>query len=154
MPMAKAIVSIGSCKGHRHSAIARAVALIRSLVSPAEVRCSSEYETPAWGYESDAVFLNICLSFTTPLEPSRLLDKLLEIQNSIDPSPHRDASGGYIDRVIDIDLICVDTLIVDSPSLILPHPRAHLREFVTRPFMEIEPELCFKICAILTDNHG
>lgn len=150
--MAKAIVSIGSCKGHRRSVIERAVALVSDFASPQPVKCSSIIETPASGYESDAMFLNLCLSFETSLPPEPLLDALLEIQNSIDASPHRNSEGEYIDRVIDIDLIALGTRKFCSPKLQLPHPRSHLRDFVTIPFMEIEPELCFKICAILTDN--
>ncbi len=150
--MAKAIVSIGSCKGHRRSVIERAVALVSDFVSPQPVKCSSVMETPAWGYESDSMYLNVCISFETTIPPEQLLDSLLEIQNRIDSSPHRTPSGEYIDRVIDIDLIALGTRRFSSPKLQLPHPRAHLRDFVTVPFMEIEPELCFRICALLTDN--
>lgn len=68
-----------------------------------------------------------------------VLRKLQEIQRSIDPSPHRDAEGRYIDRVIDIDLIAIDDWVVDTPELTLPHPRMHLRDFVLIPLAGLAP---------------
>lgn len=150
--MAQAIVGIGSCIGHRLSVIGRAVALIRDMAGDSELRVSKVFESKAWGYESDALYLNVCVAFHTDLTPPALLDKLQAIERSICSSPHRDDNGNYIDRVIDIDLIAVDCIRINSPELTLPHPRCHLRDFVTVPFMEIAPELCFRICAILTDG--
>ncbi len=68
-----------------------------------------------------------------------VLRKLQEIQLSIDPSPHRDAEGRYIDRAIDIDLIAIDDWVVDTPDLTLPHPRMHLRDFVLIPLAGLAP---------------
>lgn len=68
-----------------------------------------------------------------------VLRKLQDIQRSIDPSPHRDAEGRYIDRAIDIDLIAIDDWVVDTPELTLPHPRMHLRDFVLIPLAGLAP---------------
>ena len=54
----------------------------------------------------------------------------------IDDAPHRDASGGYVDRTIDIDIIMVDDVRMVTPRLTLPHPRMGEREFVMVPLME------------------
>lgn len=47
----------------------------------------------------------------------------------------------YVDRIIDIDLILVDNLILNTPDLIIPHPRFHLRDFVLDPLCEIAPDI-------------
>lgn len=143
--MATAIVGLGSCIGHRHAALSQAVALITQLAAPMPVKQSSIIESAPWGYTSDATYLNMCVSFVTRLQPAELLHRLQEIEKSIDPSPHRDAAGRYIDRIIDIDLIAVDEYKIDTDFLTLPHPRMHLRGFVIDPMMEIEPELGSKL---------
>ncbi len=62
------------------------------------------------------------------------------IQRDLDPSPHRDEAGGYIDRAIDIDIVAIDDVVMDTPELTLPHPRMHLREFVLVPMAELAPD--------------
>ena len=65
---------------------------------------------------------------------------LMAIQDSICSAAHRDSTGAYIDRIIDIDLIAIDDTVIDTPELTLPHPRMHLRDFVVRPMLELCPE--------------
>lgn len=68
-----------------------------------------------------------------------ILDRLLEIQHTIDPSPHRGPDGSYIDRAIDIDLIAIADWVITALRLTLPHPRMHLRDFVLRPMAQLAP---------------
>lgn len=131
-----AYVNIGSNKGNRRENLSRAIAL---LDFPG-LRVSETVETAPWGFESSRSFLNVGVAFETDLGPEALLLKLLEIQNTVDPSPHRDASGAYIDRAVDIDLVAVDDLVVETPALTLPHPRMHLRDFVLIPMAELAPD--------------
>lgn len=131
-------VNIGSNIGDRRALIERAVADVSALAD-GPVRRSAFIESPSWGYESANAFLNIGVCFESDTNPEDLLRQLIEIQNRIDPSAHRNADGTYADRAIDIDLIAVDTLIVDTAALTLPHPRMHLREFVLRPMAELDP---------------
>ena len=69
-----------------------------------------------------------------------ILHILQRVQTSIDPSPHRDASGAYIDRAIDIDLIAINDWVVETPELSLPHPRMLLRDFVMIPLRQLDPQ--------------
>lgn len=131
-------VNIGSNIGDRRALIERAVAAI-SVLADGPVRRSAFIESPPWGYESRNTFLNIGVCFESDTDPEDLLRKLIEIQNKIDPSAHRNADGTYADRAIDIDLIAVGSLIVNTAALTLPHPRMHLREFVLRPMAELDP---------------
>ena len=73
------------------------------------------------------------------MEPLEILRLLREVETSINPASHRTASGEYADRVIDIDLIAVDDMVLNTPELTLPHPRMHLRAFVLEPLAELAP---------------
>lgn len=135
----KANINIGTNKGDRMANISRAVALISKL-SLSAPKVSSIIETVPWGYESNNLFLNQGLEIETNLSPELLIAKLKEIESSIDNSSHRDKYGNYQDRVIDIDLIYMDSLVVNTESVILPHPRMQYRNFVLEPIIELDPE--------------
>lgn len=138
--MATAHINIGSNIGDRHAVIGMAVAAIERRFG-VEVVVSSPVDTPSWGYESPNDFVNVGLNVEIgELEPEMVMEILLDIQRTIDSGPHRDSSGGYIDRVIDIDLIAIDDVVWLSDNLILPHPRMSLRRFVLEPMVQILPE--------------
>lgn len=136
--MTMAYINIGSNQGDRKAHIDRAVALI-SLLAGSNLRCSDYFESKPWGYDSTSPYLNLGVAFPTTIPPEELLDRLLAIQNSISPESHRDGAGNYIDRIIDIDLIAMDSLVVNTPRLTLPHPRMHLRDFVLIPMSQLAP---------------
>lgn len=143
--MIKVHINIGSNSGHREALLEQAVAAI-SVTLPGRVRVSDVIESEPWGFESEHRFLNVGVMVVMESDDSRgreeraleIFERLMEIQRSIDPSPHRDSEGNYIDRRIDIDLIKIDDWVVDTPVLILPHPRMHLREFVMKPMRQLE----------------
>lgn len=137
----KIFLNLGSNLGCREEMLGRAVALIRGALS-GRVVCSRMIETQAWGYESDNPFLNVGVAVEPDqaLSPMEVLRIVEGIQRELDPSPHRDESGGYIDRAIDIDIIAIDDVVMDTPELTLPHPRMHLREFVLVPMAELAPD--------------
>lgn len=137
--MAEAYINIGSNTGDRPGYISKAVDLIKESFRTG-IKVSSPIVTEPWGFESDSLFINIGVTVTTELAPEHLLDLLQSIEQSIDTSPHRNPDGSYRDRRIDIDLIAVDTEIVDTPRLRLPHPRMEEREFVLRPMAELMPD--------------
>lgn len=141
MPLAH--INIGSNTGHRHALIEKAVACV-ALLSEGEVYRCAPVETEPWGYSSPHPYLNLAMAITlngevTPERAQSLLRKLLDIERSISQMPHRNADGSYRDREIDIDLIAIGSLRVDTPELTLPHPRMHLRPWVWRGVLEIEP---------------
>lgn len=136
--MSTAYINIGSNMGNRNALIEQAIAHIEFLCN-AKTRKSPYVESEPWGYDSPNTFLNIGIAIETQLNPQELLNSLLKIEKSISPSSHRDEDGNYIDRLIDIDLIAVDDVVIDSPTLQLPHPRMHLRDFVLTPMMHLNP---------------
>lgn len=122
--------------GNRKALIERAIAHIE-LLCGSICKQSPFIESEPWGFESPHPFLNIGISIECNHNPHALLQELLKIEKSISNTSHRDENGNYIDRHIDIDLIAVDDIVIDSPSLQLPHPRMHLRDFVLTPMMHL-----------------
>lgn len=98
---------------------------------------SAIYETDPWGYESSNMFYNQCLAIETTYSPHSLLDLLQEIEQGMG---RVFATGGYSDRIIDLDLLFYDDLVVHTEKLVLPHPKMQERVFVLRPLAEIAPE--------------
>lgn len=131
-------INIGSNLGDRRKIVAKAAAMIEERLG-IKARRAPLVETPAWGFESANKFLNLGIAFEAVVDPVSLLRVLGEIERSIDPSPHRDASGGYIDRAIDIDLIAAGGTVIESAELTLPHPRMRDRRFVLLPMAALEP---------------
>ncbi len=99
---------------------------------------SGIYKSAAWGYESMNEFYNQCLEIKTELNPELLLEKLLLIENNMG----RDRiSDSYIDRIIDIDILLYEDLLMVTDKLILPHPRMAARRFVLAPMVDLAPDL-------------
>lgn len=104
----------------------------------AGVEVSQPVESEPWGYESDKAFVNAGLTLRSTADPSDLLQSLQAVEREISPAPHRDASGAYIDRLIDIDLIACGEAVVSTPTLTLPHPAMTCAGSCSSPW----PSLC------------
>lgn len=135
--MAYVFINIGSNLGDRRLAMSRAVRAVALEFGDFEI--SHVVESAPWGFDSTNSFLNVGMMFRADLAPEEILDRLQEIERSISPSSHRDSSGGYVDRVIDIDIIAIDTLKMETPRLTLPHPRLAERSFFLEPMAELAP---------------
>jgi 2-amino-4-hydroxy-6-hydroxymethyldihydropteridine diphosphokinase len=132
-----ACFSLGSNLGDRVAYLERASLLLESKVGRLAY-CSPMYESASWGYQSDLPYINSCLALYTKKEPLQLMEIALEIEKQMGRSRQ---GSGYADRVIDIDLLLVNDVIMDHPRLILPHPRMMERRFVLVPLNEILPEM-------------
>ena len=130
-------LNIGSNCGDRLRFIEMAVERLR-LALPGRYVVSKVFESEPWGFESANRFMNVGVGVRTEREydPLEVLELTQGVQREIDDAPHRDASGGYVDRTIDIDIIMVDDVRMVTPRLTLPHPRMGEREFVMVPLME------------------
>lgn len=137
--MPTAYINIGSNMGDRATLIESAVAHIEHLCDTS-ARRAPVIESLPWGFDSSNAFLNLGIAIDTELSPLGLLHELQAIERQISPSPHRDDTGGYIDRCIDIDLIDIDEMTFADPELTLPHPRMHQRAFVLIPMMSLAPD--------------
>lgn len=142
--MSKIHINIGSNIGDRAALIERAVAALSESLDPDNrcvIRLAPLIESAPWGYESTNSFLNLGLMIEMPGDetPESILKTLQTVERRISDTPHRNPDGSYADRPIDIDLIAVDDKIIDTPSLQLPHPRMHLRDFVLKPIADLDP---------------
>jgi 2-amino-4-hydroxy-6-hydroxymethyldihydropteridine diphosphokinase len=127
-------LSLGSNVGDRAANLKQAVA---SLSPQMRLRQKSRiYETPPWGYTEQDPFLNQAVMATTYLEPEPLLKHLKRLEIALG----RKASFRYGPRLIDIDILFFDDLILDTPLLKIPHPHVHERGFVLVPLMDIAPD--------------
>ncbi len=95
---------------------------------------SSTYESPPWQGQGRGAYLNRVVALNTALAPHALMKHLLAIERALG----RDRTRG-IDRTIDLDLIDYAGMVLESPTLHLPHPRMHQRAFVLLPLHEIAP---------------
>lgn len=138
--MTTAHINIGTNLGDRQANLRQAVAGISAITGVTAIRVSKIVESAPWGYESQAPFLNIGVAVETILDPFSLFEALQGVEKQISCTPHRDRNGNYIDRIIDIDLIAYGEQMINTPKLIIPHPRMHLRPFVLFPLAELAPE--------------
>ena len=81
----------------------------------AVVAMSSFYKTAPWGYQSVHTFCNAAISVDTDLSPEEVLFTVQEIERELGSKKHRERDGSYVDRLIDIDLLDYDGLVLDTP---------------------------------------
>jgi 2-amino-4-hydroxy-6-hydroxymethyldihydropteridine diphosphokinase len=96
---------------------------------------SSVYETEAWGITNQPSFYNLALVINTNYNPFEVLEITQNIENDIG----RIRKEKWGARIIDIDIIFFNNDIIQSDSLIIPHPRLAERNFVLVPLQEIIP---------------
>ena len=99
---------------------------------------SSVYETEAWGVTNQPNFYNQALKVATRLKPAEVLKKALWIESNYF---NRVRTQKWAARIIDIDVLLYEDLIVNTSDLVLPHPHLHQRNFVLIPLMEIAGEI-------------
>ena len=133
--MSKVYLALGSNLGDREVNLDK---IVSSLQEKTELETlSSIYETEPVGFRNQPRFLNaICLVQTT-LEPFLLLAWVKEIERKIGPR----ASFRNGPRAADIDILLYDDLVLETPTLTIPHPRMAERAFVLVPLAEIAPGL-------------
>jgi len=133
MPIAH--IGIGSNIGNREGNCLKALGLLSARGIIIKKR-SSFYETGPWGVRDQPKFINMTLEAETTLEPLKLLESLKSVEEEIG----REETYHWGPRVIDLDILFYDDLILDMPDLTIPHPLMHEREFVLRPLAEIAPD--------------
>ena len=128
-------MALGSNVGDRVSHLAYAVDRLRTVL--ADVVCSAFIETVPEHNPDDPLFLNGALVGTTPETPEWVLATLLAIERERGRERHHPGAA----RTLDLDLVLVGALRVESPILRLPHPRFRSRHFVLGPLADIAPRL-------------
>ena len=139
-PSKRAIVSLGSNIEPRAEYLKRAIAALSSLPETRFVRASSVIETEPVDVPPEFAalkFLNQVAVFETTLDPFEFSRRMHAIEDDL--GRIRPVRNGP--RTIDIDLIDFGGQVIDTPELILPHPRAHLRSFVQEPLRDLNIQI-------------
>lgn len=137
--MSRAVLSLGSNLGdrlaHLRTAVDRFGATVRVV--------SGVYETPPWGDADQPAYLNAVLLAEDPAATGRdWLERAWDAERAAGRT--RDPRRRFGPRTLDVDVVAVwddqgEPVLSDDPELTLPHPRAHLRAFVLRPWIDIQP---------------
>lgn len=137
---ATAVIALGSNLGDRAATLERAVADLDALTDSSIRGVSAWHGTVALtlsGRDADKpAYLNGVALLQTGLDPKALLDAL----HAIEHKHGRERLERWGDRTLDLDLIAYDELEISSPDLQIPHPRAHERDFVLAPWLEVQPD--------------
>lgn len=137
--MATMYLSLGTNLGNRRQNIASALDLIANEVGII-LSASDIIETDPWGFESPHAFLNMAVKVETNLQPLQALHATQQIERRLGRD-RKTADRQYHDRLIDIDILLYDDLVMDTPELTIPHPLMYQRPFVMEPLSQIAPEL-------------
>jgi 2-amino-4-hydroxy-6-hydroxymethyldihydropteridine diphosphokinase len=131
-------LGLGSNLGQKEVLLELAISEIKKQIGQIVAR-SAFYESAPWGFNSPNFFLNACVAAETVLDPQTCLCSILNIERNLGRS--KKETMGYKDRVIDIDILFYDQIIIQEKNLIIPHPLLHKRKFVLDPLVEIAPKL-------------
>ncbi len=126
-------IALGSNLGDREAHLQAARAALRRVVWFTGV--SPIYETAPWGYTDQPPFLNQVVMGLTALSPHALLTFLKTTERRLGRQP----TFRYGPRVVDLDLLFYDQLVLETPELVIPHPRLHQRAFVLVPLHDLAP---------------
>jgi len=133
---AVAYIGLGANLGDARATVEAAFVELARVPGIERLRASSVYRSmPVDAGGPD--FINAVAEITTVLEPLGLLDTL----HSIEAAFHRQRPFRHAPRTLDLDLLLHGDRVIDSPRLMLPHPRLHQRAFVLLPLLELCPGL-------------
>ncbi len=136
-------LSLGSNQGDRIATLCKAVDEIEQQIGRV-LETSSYYETEPWGFTDDTNFINQVIKIQTNLTPEQILLKSQGIERQLGRKRVL-TTQRYSGRTIDIDILFIDDLIINTENLTVPHPHLHERNFVLQPMCEIAPEFVHPI---------
>ena len=135
--MNNAFLSIGSNIGNREVHLSKSIVMVSALEDTSVLLESSNYDTEPLYNKNQGYFLNKVIKIQTKLNPYELLEKV----KSIELKMGRDLDNSHnTPRIIDIDILVFNNLVLGSKDLTLPHPGIMERQFVLQPWSEIAPD--------------
>jgi 2-amino-4-hydroxy-6-hydroxymethyldihydropteridine diphosphokinase len=150
----RAFIALGSNLQDPAAQVASALRELSTLPGTHLLRHSSLYRTAPLGYDNQPDFINAAAEVATTLQPLALLRALLALETS----HGRERPFPNAPRILDLDLLIYDELVMQTPELTLPHPRLHERGFVLFPLAEIAPDLVIPgkgaVSALLSACHN
>ncbi len=138
----KSILLLGTNLGNKQNNLKLAIGYVLSNIG--NILCkSSIYESEPWGFNSKELFYNMAIEVDTKLSPIVLLKKINEIE--IKMGRVKNFTNCYENRLIDIDILFYEDIIMNTSELIIPHPKLHLRKFTLMPLNEINKKFVHPI---------
>lgn len=135
--MHKCHLLLGSNLGDRAGNIFYALNLIELQIGKISA-VSAFYETEPWGFNTAELFLNKVALVETNHSPHKVLILIHQIEKNM--GRERVTGSDYASREIDIDILFFDDEIVNSETLVIPHPHLQNRKFALIPLAEISPQ--------------
>lgn len=132
--MIKVFLALGSNLGDKKQRINDAIALLKKHIG--DIKAAKFYETKPQYYEKQDTFINTVIVGYTELKPLELLHFIKGVEKQIG----RKESFNFGPREIDIDILFYNDLIYKDENLVIPHPLLQEREFVLKPFLDLEPD--------------
>lgn len=129
-------LSLGSNVGDRERSLQGSIDLLGEA-GLRILRSSPVYETEPLEYRAQGWFLNLVLEAESGLFPLQLLHKIQRVEKEL--GRRRTVAKGP--RSIDIDILLFGKFVVETPELVIPHPKMHERRFVLEPMAELAPDL-------------
>ena len=133
--MAEAYLELGTNLGDRIGYLARALSLLEETDGVTLGVMSRVYRSKAWGVMEQPDFLNICIQIETTLQPHALLAECKRIEKVLG----RQVRERWGPREIDVDILMMQGVDIDTPTLTIPHARLAERRFVLDPLSDIAP---------------
>lgn len=130
---AKVILALGSNLGDTEANLNQCISLIGEKIGRV-ISISDYYKNDPVDFESDYEFINMCIEISTSLTPLELLKVIKSIE--VDMGRVKTISS-HEDRIIDIDIVLYNELVMDKKDLIIPHPEYKRRDFVLSPMNQI-----------------
>ncbi|MEJ2642831.1 MAG: 2-amino-4-hydroxy-6-hydroxymethyldihydropteridine diphosphokinase [Desulfosarcinaceae bacterium] len=137
-PAHEAYISVGSNLGDKLACCRRAITQVAALPGTRLAAQSPFYRTAPVDFLEQDWFVNAAVKVVTDLKPRELLAALQEIQRQAGRTTDKIRFGP---RLLDLDILLYDDIVLDLPELILPHPRMHKRRFVLKPLCDIDPKV-------------
>ena len=128
-------LSLGSNMGDRAANLRDAIVRLAELGEVLAV--SSFYDTEPVELTAQPWFLNCVVKLDTKKMPQQLLARVLEVERNMGRRRTREKNGP---RIIDLDILLFGNSVVDTSTLVIPHPAMHQRRFVLEPLAEIAPD--------------
>ncbi len=142
-------LSLGSNIGNKQKNIKTAITLLRESENIDVVSVSSFYKTQPQNFTEQDWFVNAALKIKTALAPESLLAVLKILEKKLDKDGKQFRFGP---RIIDMDIVYYDDLILKTKDLEIPHPRMHERCFVLTPICDIGADTIHPILNLQSDE--
>jgi len=132
-----AYISAGSNIGDTLSNCQNGIAALTESGNSVLLKQSRFYKTEPVDYKNQDWFVNAAAKIETMLEPFQLLEEL----RAVEQEAGRVRTVKFGPRILDLDILLYDNMVMESPDLTIPHSRMHKRRFVLQPLCDIDPEM-------------